>query len=346
MASLDLDPDRLLPTDPTVRSIARRIYSAIADLPIVSPHGHVDPALLLHDDPFIDPAALFVTPDHYVTRLLHAHGVPLDQLGLGDQPADPRTVWRTFCEHWWAFRATPSRSWLEAELADVLGISDQPSGANADALFDEIVGRLAQPSMRPRALFERFRIDLLATTDDPCSDLSVHQALRADSSWAGRIIPTFRPDRYLDVGAAGWTEHVDRLASVTGIDTSDLGGFLAALESRRTFFGEQGATAADYGPVDAVSVRLEAPAAGRTYAEARAGTATTDDLMRLRQHLLWELARMSSEDGLVMQLHPGVLRNHHEATWAAFGSDTGHDIPVRMEFTRALRPILQDFGTN
>ena len=346
MSPLDLDPDRLLPPDPTVRAIARRVYAAIADLPIVSPHGHVDPEVLLDDKPFTDPAALFVTPDHYVTRLLHAHGVRLEQLGLGEHPADARTAWRTLCEHWWAFRGTPSRYWLEAELTDVLGVSEQPSAENADALFDRIVGELAEPSMRPRALFDRFRIDVLATTDDPCSDLAVHRSLRDDSTWSGRVIPTFRPDRYLDVTAPGWVEHADRLADTSGIDTSDLGGFLAALESRRTYFRENGATAADYGPVDAISVRLDAAAAGRTYAEARGGLARADDLVRLRQHLLWELARMSSEDGLVMQLHPGVLRNHHEETRAAFGPDTGHDIPVAMEFTRALQPLLQDFGAN
>ena len=289
---------------------------------------------------------MFVTPDHYVTRLLHAHGVRLGQLGLGDHPADARSVWRTFCEHWWLFRGTPSRFWLEAELAEVLGISEQPSADNADVLYDEILARLAQPSMRPRALFDRFGIDVLATTDDPCSDLVVHQALRDDSTWSGRVIPTFRPDRCLDVTAPGWVDQADRLAASSGIDTSDFAGFVAAIEARRTFFREQGATAADYGPVDAVSARLDATAAAGTYAQARVGSATAEDLVRLRQHLLWELARMSSEDGLVMQLHPGVLRNHHEATRAAFGADTGHDIPVATEFTRALRPILQDFGTN
>ena len=346
MPSLDLDPDRLLPADPTVRAIARRIYAAIAHLPIVSPHGHVNPELLLQDNAFTDPAALLVTPDHYVTRLLHAHGVGLDQLGLGARPADARTAWRCFCEHWWAFRGTPSRSWLEVELSDVLGVTEHPSAANADALFDQIVERLTEPSMRPRALHERFRIDVLATTDDPCDDLAVHQALHEDPTWSGRIVPTFRPDRYLDVTADGWVSHVDRLAESSGVDTSEFAGFIAALESRRTYFREHGATAADYGPVDAVSLRLDGATAQRTYADARAGTATANDLARLRQHLLWELARMSSEDGLVMQLHPGVLRNHHEATRAAFGSDTGHDIPVAMEFTRSLQPILRDFGTS
>jgi glucuronate isomerase len=346
MPSLDLDADRLLPADPTQRGIARRIYAAIAELPIVSPHGHVNAEVLLRDSPFLDPASLLVTPDHYVTRLLHAHGVPLGRLGLGENPVDARTVWRTFCEHWWAFRGTPSRSWLEVELADVLGVTEHPCESNADALFDQIVQRLAEPAMRPRALYERFRIDVLATTDDPCDDLAVHQALRADPTWSGRVVPTFRPDRYLDVTAAGWIQHVDRLAETSGVDTSQFAGFVAALESRRTYFAAHGATAADYGPVDAVSVRLDASAAARAYAEARAGTATPDVLVQLRQHLLWELARMSSEDGLVMQLHPGVLRNHHEATRAAFGSDTGHDIPVAMEFTRSLQPILQDFGTS
>jgi glucuronate isomerase len=346
MEPLHLDPDRLLPVDPSARAIARRIYEAIEGLPIVSPHGHVDPAVLLRDEPFADPASLFVTPDHYVTRLLHAHGVPLHRLGLGDSTASQREVWRTLCEHWWAFRGTPSRYWLEVELAEVLGVQVQPGASTADALFDLISARLAEPSMRPRALYERFRIDVLATTDDPCSDLASHRALQHDPTWTGRVIPTFRPDRYLDVEAPDWSAHVDRLAEVSGIDAGDFAGFISALEARRRFFIDNGATSMDYGPVDAQSARLPSEEATRIYRDSRLGVANSSDRVQLRRHLLFEMARMSSEDGLVMQLHPGVARNHHASTSARYGPDTGHDIPLAMEFTRALQPVLHDFGTN
>lgn len=348
METLVLDPDRLLPADASTRSIARRIYRAIEHLPIVSPHGHVDPALLLDDAPLGDPASLLVTPDHYVTRLLHAHGVKLNELGLGDpaRAAPPREVWRTFCRYWWAFRGTPVRYWLESELSEVLKVQQQPDAASADALFDEIASRLREPQLRPRALYEQFRIDVLATTDDPCSDLSIHRALRADPSWSGRVIPTFRPDAYLNVPGPQWRGALDRLAAASGIDTADYAGFVAALENRREFFAQHGATATDYSPPDAQSAPLAADDAAAVYARAREGTASGSECIALRQHLLFEMARMSAEDGLVMQLHPGVVRNHHTATADEFGSDTGHDIPVAIEFTNALRPILQAFGTN
>jgi glucuronate isomerase len=348
MTSLRVDPDRLLPTDPAVRAVARRIYEAIADLPIVSPHGHVDPGLLLSDEPFTDPASLFVTSDHYVTRMLHAHGVPLDELGLGDpaSAASPREVWRMLCTHWWTFRGTPSRYWLESELSQVLGVSEAPDASTADVLFDQLSGRLSEPEMRPRALYDRFHIAVLATTDDPCSDLAVHQALRDDPTWKGRIVPTFRPDAYLNVEAPDWNNHADRLADVSDVDTGSYSGFVAAIELRRQFFVDHGATSTDYGPIDADSTRLSPDVASRIYADARGGTATPADRAQLRRHLLFEMARMSSEDGMVMQLHPGVVRNHHQPTSDHFGGDTGHDIPVAMEFTGALRPLLNEFGTN
>lgn len=345
---LELDPERLLPVDPATRRVALEIYREVADRPIVSPHGHVDPGLLVADEPFGDPAALLVTPDHYVTRLLHAHGVPLERLGLGTsgRAAPPREVWRTFCEHWWAFRGTPSRYWLETELHDVLGVRQAPSADTADTLFDEISGRLAMPGLRPRALFERFRIDVLATTDDPASDLSAHRSLADDPAFTGRVVPTFRPDAYLAVDGPDWAEHLARLGAASGCDTGTFAGFIAALEDRRRFFAGRGATATDYSAPDARSERLDETDAERCYRACRQGSASAAEQRALRAHLLWELARMSSEDGLVMQFHPGVLRNHHRPTLDAYGADTGHDIPTTMEFTRALRPVLQDFGTN
>ena len=350
MDKIELHPDRLLPSEPGLRGLARRLYEEVRELPIVSPHGHVDPVLLADDVPFGDPASLLVTPDHYVTRLLHAHGIDLAQLGL-PQPGSagqppPRKVWRTLCEHWWAFRGTPSRYWIEAELAEVFGVTQRPAAHTADALYDELTEKLATPQFRPRALFERFGVEVLATTDDPCSDLAAHRTLVADPNWNGRVVPTFRPDAYLDATQPDWKQRISELGRVAGMDTGDYDGYIAALESRRAYFAENGATATDHSPADVGSEPLTPAEAQRIYAAARNGDATRDERIAFRRHMLSEMARMSCEDGLVMQLHPAVLRNHHWPTWSAYGADTGHDIPVAAEFTCALRPLLERYGTH
>jgi glucuronate isomerase len=348
-SALALHPDRLLPVDPTERDIARRLYAAVRALPIISPHGHVDPTLLLDDAPFPDPATLLVTPDHYVTRLLHADGVGLDELGVGWGPlgADAaRAVWRRLCERWHLFRGTPVRFWLEAELAEIFGVSLRPSAGTADVIYDQIAERLADDAYRPRALYERFGITLLATTDDPCSDLAAHAALAADPTWPGRVVPTFRPDRYLEPGQAGWDDAVARLGAAAGVDTGAYHGYVQALEQRRRHFVAHGATSADHSHDDVRTDPLAGGEAARIYDAALAGRATADEATAFRRHMLLEMARMSCDDGLVMTLHPGVRRNHHRPTGARFGPDTGHDIPLRLELTDALRPLLERFGTH
>jgi glucuronate isomerase len=347
--ALRLHPDRLLPPEPGVRAIARRLYEVVRDLPILSPHGHVDPRLLLDDEPFADPASLLVTPDHYVTRLLHASGVPLDALGVGRGPlaeAEAREVWRLLCSHWNVYRGTPVRYWLEAELAEIFEVSVRPSAQTADAIYDQVADRLAKDGYRPRALYERFRIQVLATTDDPCDDLSAHAALAADPTFTGRVIPTFRPDRYLEPGRPGWRDAVTRLAEVADLDTGDYAGFVRALEARRRYFVAHGAVSADHSHVDVRTDPLEPAEAARIYRAALASEATEAEAVALRRNLLLEMARMSCDDGLVMTLHPGVRRGHHGPTAAAFGPDTGHDIPLRVEFTDALRPLLERYGTH
>ena len=347
--ALRLHPDRLLPPEPGVRAIARRLYEAVRDLPILSPHGHVDPRLLLHDEPFADPASLLVTPDHYVTRLLHASGVPLDALGVGRgqlAEAEAREVWRLLCSHWDVYRGTPVRYWLEAELAEIFEVSVRPSAQTADAIYDQVADRLAKDGYRPRALYDRFRIQVLATTDDPCDDLSAHAALAADPTWSGRVIPTFRPDRYLEPGQPGWRDAVTRLAEVADLETGDYAGFVRALEARRHYFVAHGAVSADHSHVDVRTDPLEPAEAAGIFRAALASEATEAAAVALRRHLLLEMARMSCDDGLVMTLHPGVRRGHHGPTAAAFGPDTGHDIPIRVEFTDALRPLLERYGTH
>jgi glucuronate isomerase len=348
-ASLKLHPDRLLPAEPSVRAIARRLYEAVRDLPLISPHGHVDPRVLLDDEPFPDPATLFVTPDHYVTRLLHADGVPLEALGVGQGALSEQTsrqVWRQLCAHWPIFRGTPVRYWLEHELVEIFGVSLRPSAQTADSIYDQVAERLRQPAFRPRALYEQFRLAVLATTDDPSDDLSAHAALAADPSWTGRVIPTFRPDRYLEPALPGWREAVTRLSEASGVDTGDYPGYVRALEQRRQFFIAHGAVSADHSHPDVRTDPLEPSEAARLYRAALAGQATPDEALAFRRHMLLEMARMSVEDGLVMTLHPAVRRGHHTATVATFGPDTGSDIPIRVEFTDALRPLLERFGTS
>ena len=327
-----LDPDRLLPADDRTRGIARELYALVADAPIVSPHGHVDPRLLLDDRPYSDPAGLLVSTDHYVTRLLHAAGVPLGHL-LGT--AEPREVWRIFCEHWHWLHGTASGFWLRETLATVLGVR----GAPAPEMFDGLVAALAQPHLHPRALFESFTIEVLATTDDPLDDLAVHDALRDDPSFSGRVIPTFRPDAYLDPASPGWAERIDRLGA------ADHRGYLEALRARRAYFIEHGAVSADHGVDHAVTVELEPGEAGSLFDRARSGALEEGEAALFRAHMLFESAQMSVDDGLVMTVHAGVQRNHHRPTFDRFGADTGHDIPIATSFTGNLRPLLERFGT-
>ncbi|WP_280400198.1 glucuronate isomerase [Nocardia carnea] len=342
-------PDRLFPADPGVRAVAQRLHRAIRDERIISPHGHVDARLLADDEPFPDPAGLLITPDHYVTRLLHANRIPLDRLGVGRgelSEAQARAVWRSVCENWEVFRGTPVRYWFDVELAEIFGITERPTRHNADMLYDRIADRLRQPEYRPRRLYERFGIDVLATTDDPCDDLSAHARLAADPGWNGRVVPTFRPDRYLEPATPGWRQAVDRLAAVSEADTGDYDGYLAALEKRRRYFVAHGATATDHSHEDVQTHPLGAAEARRIYRAARAGAVTAAEAVAFRRHMVFEMARMSTDDGLVMMLHPAVRRNHHGPTAAAFGSDTGHDLPLRVEFVDGLRPLLENFGTH
>lgn len=341
-----LDPDRLLPADRGLRGIARRILDETERLPIISPHGHVDAAMLVADAPFADPAALFVTPDHYVLRLLHAEGVGLERLGRGEgEGGDPREIWRLLCAHWPAFDGTVTGYWLETTLATVFGIERRPSAASADALFDRIAELLVAPEYRPRALFARFGIALLATTDDPLDELEAHRLLAGEAALPGRVAPTFRPDRYLDPALPGWRADVDRLAERTGQDPDSFAGFLEALRRRRAAFIEAGAFAADHGSLRPVTARLADAEAERLFRSARAGALDPDEAGLLQAGLLHRMAGMSVEDGLVMTLHPGVRRGHHPATTARFGPDTGHDIPIAVDVTEGLRPLLEDFGT-
>jgi glucuronate isomerase len=346
--TMTLDADRLLPVEPQARAVARRLYDHVRGAPLISPHGHVDPRLLLENTPFSDPAGLFVTPDHYVTRLLHADGVALDDLGVGQgvlSESRARAAWRLLCERWALFRGTPVKLWLETELVEIFGVDLRPGPDTADLIYDQLATHLSQDAYRPRQLYQRFGIEVLTTTADPADDLSAYDALAADPTWRGRAIPAFRPDRYLEASQPGWGDAVGRLGEMAGVDTGNYLGYVEALEARRRAFIERGATSADHSHIDVGSEPLEEHEAVRIYRAALFGDVTGSEAVAFRRHMLFEMARMSCDDGLVMTLHPGVRRGHHPATAARFGSDTGHDIPVAVEFTDSLRPLLSRFGT-
>ena len=343
-----LHPDRLLPADPATRDIARRLYESVRGLPIISPHGHVPPEWLAENTPFRDPTSLLLSPDHYIYRMLHAAGVPLAELGVGGTELDEagaRRAWAHLCRHWHLFLGTPVRYWLEDELVGIFGVTETLSEETADASYDRIAEVIAGEDFRPRQLMDTFDIAVMATTDDPCDDLSHHAALAADDTFTRRVLPTFRPDKYLEPGRPDFAELVARLAEVSGEDTAAYAGYLRALEARRRYFVEHGAVSSDHSHLDVMTLTLEESEAARIYSAALAGTASESETTALRRHMLVEMARMATEDGLVMTLHPGSFRNHHQPTADAFGADTGHDIPIQMEYTRGLRELLNRFGT-
>ncbi|MBQ0990256.1 glucuronate isomerase [Micromonospora sp. H61] len=345
--------DLLLPPEPGLRALARELYALAAEQPIISPHGHVDPALLAEDRPFPDPAQLLIVPDHYLTRMLLSQGVPPSDLGVPTRDGSPvetdgRVIWRRFAAHWHLFRGTPSRLWLEQTFRTVFGVHTPLRPNTADALYDEIAARLAEPDFRPRALFERFNIEVLATTESPLDDLAQHAKLAADG-WGGpggRVVTTFRPDDVVDMEFEGWSANVDRLGDRAGEDTGTYAGYLAALRARRAAFIAAGATSSDHGHPTARTLDLTPAEAERLYDRGRRGEADAVDAEAFRAHMLVEFARMSLDDGLVMQLHPGAVRNHNRWLHARHGRDVGGDIPQATEYVHALAPLLERYGND
>ncbi|MCX7608065.1 MAG: glucuronate isomerase, partial [Anaerolineales bacterium] len=328
------------------------LYESIKYLPIISPHAHVDPRLFAFPNAnFGDPVALFILPDHYVTRMLYSQGIPLEELSLPPLPAGEgpgvrsRSIWRIFCANFHLFRATPSGLWLRHELSEVFGIDELPSAANADRLYDQITEKLASPAFSPRALFERFNIEVLATTDAATDTLEHHQAIRA-SGWPGRVIPTFRPDGVVNLDTPNWKAKIERLSAVSGVNVVDYVSFLRALEQRREFFKSLGAVATDHAALTPATAEISRQEANRLFQRALRGQADAADAARFTAHMLMEMARMSIEDGLVMQLHPGSWRNHNRLVFERFGSDRGGDIPIQTEFTRNLLPLLNKYGND
>jgi len=347
---LKLDPDRLFPADPTMRKIARALHESIEGLPILSPHGHTDPAWFAYDEPFPDPARLLIVPDHYVFRMLYSRGVPLDSLGVPTEDgsptaSDPRKIWRVFADHYHLFRGTPSRLWLDWVFAEVFGLDVRLEPATAELYYETIDAALKRPEFRPRALYDRFNIEVIATTESPLDLLDHHRAIR-DSGWHGRVITAYRPDPVVDPEHPGFAANLVRFGEITGEDVSTYAGYLRAHENRRAWFRAAGATSTDHGHPSAFTADVPRAEAEALYEKVRAGRATPAEAELFRGQMLTEMARMSLDDGMVMQIHPGVARNHNPAVLARFGRDKGADIPVACEFVCALKPLLDRFGND
>jgi glucuronate isomerase len=339
-----IHPDRLFPAEPSVRKIAKMLYEHVRRLPIVSPHGHTQAAWFASNEPFPDPAKLFVQPDHYIYRMLYSQGVSFEDLEIG-QPElrNPRRVWRIFATHYYLFRGTPTRLWLDFAFQELFGIEERLSQATADLYFDTISEKLRTPEFLPRALYQRFDLEVLATTDSPLDSLADHKAIR-ESNWKARILPTFRPDSVVDPEFAGFAGNIAKLSEKTGEDTSSWTGYLNALRKTRARFRELGCTATDHGHPTARTANLPTPEAAELFRRVLAGKAHAQQQELFRAQMLTEMARMSLEDGLVMQIHPGSARNHNRQLYERYGRDVGADIPMPTNYVDALRPLLDQFG--
>jgi glucuronate isomerase len=339
-----INEDRLFPAEPAARKVARDLYAHIRHLPLVSPHGHTQAAWFARNEPFPDPAKLFVQPDHYVYRMLYSQGVSLEDLEIGQhEMKDPRNVWRIFASHYYLFRGTPTRIWLDFAFNQLFGLTQRLSEATADLYFDTISEKLRTPEFLPRALFERFNLEALATTDSPLDSLADHQAIR-DSGWNARILPTFRPDSVVDPEFANFAANIDELGRQTDEDTATWRGYLNALRQARARFITLGCTATDHGHPTPLTADLSTHEAESLFARVLAGSADAHQQELFRAQMLTEMARMSLDDGLVMQIHPGSVRNHNLALYERYGRDIGADIPQPTNYVHALHPLLNRFG--
>jgi glucuronate isomerase len=349
-AKLVLHPDRLFPADERTRGIARDLYHGVKDLPIVSPHGHTDPAWFALNEPFANPADLLIVPDHYLFRMLYSQGIGLERLGIpradgGRSEADPRAIWRLLAENYHLFRGTPSQLWLNWVFAEVFGIDVRLSGETADLYFDTIDAALERPEFRPRALFEQFDIEVLATTEGALDTLEHHGRIR-ESDWDGRVITAYRPDEVTDPEHPNFASSFDRFGELAGEDVSTYVGYLRAHEKRRLFFRAAGAISTDHGHPTPFTADLSRADAELLYAKVRSGNFSLAEAELFRGQVLTEMARMSIDDGMVMQIHPGVYRSHNPEVLHRFGRDKGADIPVATEYVRNLKPLLDRFGSD
>ncbi len=346
-----MEQTRYFNADPSVRSAAMQLYEQVAGSPLICPHGHVDPRVFADPDySFGTPVDLFIIPDHYVFRMLYSQGISLDELGIprkDGQPveSDHRRIWQIFADHFYLFRGTPTGIWLRDELRNIFGIEEKLTNSSAQRIYDQIAERLSLPAFRPRALFEQFHIQTLCTTDAATDPLTHHAAIRA-SDWQGDIRPTLRPDAVINLGTPGWREHITALSQISGIDIHDYPSFISALENRRSFFKSMGAAATDSAALTPYTEELSTFEASTIFQRAMHGELTSSNIARFTGHMLMEMARMSIEDGLVMQLHTGSLRNHNALIFQQYGPDQGADIPTQLEYTHNLQPLLNKYGND
>ena len=346
---MPLHPDRLLPIEPEARAIARELYAGVANLPILSPHGHTEPRWYAENEAFSDPVSLFVRPDHYIFRMLYSQGISLEDLGVPDKHGvvhntDNRAIWRLFAQHWHLFRGTPSRFWFEHSLETLFGVTDRLGEANADAIYDRIAERLPEPDFRPRALYDRFNIEAISTTDGALDPLTYHDHIKA-SGWKGRVLPAYRPDAVVDPDKPGFAERAVQLCELEGTPVS-WEGYLEAHRIRRAYFIARGATSTDHGHPSAATTDLPADDAAALFGHVTGSGATLADAELFRAQMLTEMARMSLDDGLVMQIHPGSFRNHSQALFDVYGPDKGADIPTVTDYVHGLKPLLDAVGTD
>jgi glucuronate isomerase len=344
MTAMLLHEDRLFPAEERALKVARALYAQIKNLPIISPHGHTQAAWFAQNLPFPDPATLFVQPDHYVFRMLYSQGVSMDDLGIGKAVIDdPRKVWRIFASHYYLFRGTPSRIWLDYAFQELFGLEERLSEKTADRYYDTIDAKLRTPEFLPRALFERFNLEVLSTTDAPTDSLEAIKFVRS-SGWQGRIVPAFRPDSVVDPDFPGFAANIVKLGEQTGEDTSTWSGYLHALRRSRARFKEFGCTSTDHGHPTAQTADLPASEAATLFSKVLSGNSDAAQRELFRAQMLTEMAQMSLEDGLVMQIHPGSVRNHNRLVLEKYGRDMGADIPRQTEYVHALKPLLDRFG--
>lgn len=345
-----LHEDRFFSSDITIRKYAREIYSTIKDMPIVSPHGHVDISMFAENRPFPNPTKLFLTPDHYVYRMLYSQGITMEELGIPtidgtEVEQDPRKIWQIFADNFYLFNGTPSGNWLAHEFNVVFGIEEKPCSENAQEIYDSLQEKINNSEYLPRALFEKFNIEVLTSTDAASDLLENHKKIK-ESGWGKKIVPCFRPDGVTDLANIRWKENIKALEYSVGYEITDYKLFIKALEERRMFFKEMGATSTDHGVLYAYAHQLSDFEAEAIFEKALKGNVNEDDALQFTAHMLMEMARMSCEDGLTMQIHAGASRNHNTHVFKRFGLDTGCDIPIRGEFTNSMKEFLNKYGIN
>lgn len=350
MSKYKLNPCRFFDSDKKIRKIAIELYEQVKDLPIISPHSHIDPRLLAENNPFSNPAELIIIPDHYIFRLLYSQGIPLESLGV---PAidgtivekDPRKIWQLFADNFYLFAGTPTGAWLAHEFAEVFEIQEKLNCRNAMDIYDFIQDKLKSAEFLPRALYEKFNIEVLSTTDDAADSLEYHRQIK-ESGWQGRVISAFRPDSVVNITAANWKSEINTLSEASGIGINSFKSFIAAIENRRAYFKEMGATSTDQGVLSPLTQSLTDSEADAIFQRALKGSAGEQDAALFTANMLMEMARMSIDDGLVMQIHPGSFRNHNQVIFNRFGLDKGCDIPLQTEYTQNLYELLNKYGND